>query len=205
MYLCLCKHAEVECQCLPHVASCPPCFFPISISDLAIPMKVPTHCVSTPGPVCLIAGRWTAINPWWRGWGIFMSACQQWHDTLWGWIICLLYTGFSCWVQFTARMCVCVGACTVSCVWVRRHSDTLRSATGGMFYIPHWHLTNLPLTTEVGVSPPHAVSCMASLYCFLSVFMYTFFSSSNSSPSWLAEEEFGHEQQIAHSKHAHYI
>lgn len=35
-----------------------PAFSPISISDLAIPMKVPILCVSTPGPcspVCLIA------------------------------------------------------------------------------------------------------------------------------------------------------
>ena len=118
IYLCPCKHAEAEYSCLPHVASCPHCFFPpISISDLAIP--VPTLCECTAGPCCpvsLIAAWWTAINPWWRGWGIFMSACQQWHDTLWGWIICLPYTGSDCWVQFTAKWCVCLCVCVYMCV-----------------------------------------------------------------------------------------
>lgn len=52
VYLFPCKHAEADYLKLLRVASCPPCFFPVSISDLAIPVKVPTLCVSTPGTCC---------------------------------------------------------------------------------------------------------------------------------------------------------
>lgn len=95
------------------------------------------------------------------------------------------------------RFTVCVGACTVSCVWVQGYSDTLRWAAGDKFYIRHWHLTNLPLTAELGVSPPHSASCMASLYCFVSVFCpflcnvkYAFLGSATpSSPNWELEKK----------------
>lgn len=143
-----------------------PLFFPISISDLAIPVKVPILCVSTPGtccPVCLIAAWWTAINPWWRGWGIFMSACQQWHDTLWVWIICLPYTGSNCWVQFTAKWFVCVLVYVCWCVYGK-----LCVGSGALWYPEvssrRWVLHPSPTSEkpEVGVSPPHSTSCMVS-------------------------------------------
>lgn len=53
-------------------------------------------------------------------------------------------------------------------MWVQGHSDTLRWAAGDEFYIPRWLLTNLPLTAEVGVSPPHSVSrhVPSDLYLF---------------------------------------
>lgn len=48
-----------------------------------IPVRSAVVCSSagSSGPACLcwsclIPHWWTTINPWWRGWGIFMSACQ---------------------------------------------------------------------------------------------------------------------------------
>lgn len=68
-----------------------------------------------------------------------------------------------------------VGVRTVRCVWVQGHCDTLRWAAGDEFYIPHWRLTNLLLTTEVGVSPPHSVYCMESFSTALYLFSATFY------------------------------
>lgn len=159
-------------------------FPPISISDLAIP--VPTLCESTPGlccPVSLIAAWWTAINPWWRGWGIFMSACQQWHDTLWGWIICLPCTGSDCWVQFTW----CVYVCAVWCVCRLIHSQcacrcaysTLCVGSGALWYPEvssrRWVL-HPSLTSD---KPPahHRGRCLSSSLCVLhGIFFYCFVS-----------------------------
>ena len=151
---------------------------PISLSDLAITTKVPILCVSTAGascPVHLTAAWWTAINPWWRGWGIFMCGFQQWHNTFWVWIICLPYTGSNCWVRSSAKWfacaCVCawVGVCVGSCVWFQGHSDALRGAAGDEFYMFHWHLKNL--------LPSHWGQCLSSLLnimhgvlmCFISL------------------------------------
>lgn len=150
--------------------------FPISISDLAIPVKVPTLCVSTPGPcgpACLIAAWWTAINPWWRGWGIFMYACQQWHDTLLGWIICLPYTGSNCWVQFTAKWFLCACWCVrlligLQCVCCCLYSKLCVGS--GAFWYPEVSSRRRVLHPSLTSDKPPAhrrAQCLSSSLCVM--------------------------------------
>lgn len=112
-------------------------------------------CTRGPAYLCwpLPIPYWsTAINPCWKGWGIFMSACQRWHAALgMNNMPAVQSLPLS---QHHGSYIVCV------CMCVNMHK-ILRWAAGNEFYIPDWHLTMSPAST--GLCAPFSHSCAVCL------------------------------------------